>query len=1110
MIRKLFLLSILLCSIVGVTLGQTITVKGKVLDEHNEPIIGATIRSKSDPKKGAQSNLQGMFSLQAKKGEIITISFLGYTTQEIEVAPNMTVSLKPDTELLDEVVVVAYGTAKKQSLVGAQSNVSAKQLENRPVTNISNALAAAAPGVQVTTTSGQPGASASILIRGFGSVNASSAPLYVVDGAIYGGSISDIATSDIASVSILKDASSTALYGSSAGNGVILITTKSGARGKSGKPTLNFTVNIGGNRRGQDRYDTVDAYDYVRTLWRQFYNTQRWELKKDAMQAALQANIKTMNDMRYQPFAGIKTDIGADAQTYKLISDPKNPEKQNLVHDLTLGNKGSFNSVKVPLLGEGTHNLYRGPYLVTPDGTLNPEITGLLWGDDTNWEDELFRTGVRKEYVLNSGYNNDRVTSFLSLSYLGDQGYKKYTSFFRLSSRVNLQYKITNWLKIGTNTSFNQTSSESPKKEDASFSSSPFGFLSNIAPIFPIHRHHDDGSYDLDRDGNKQYDYDPNRTFLGGYNPVYEQQIDKSYAKRDALTSRSFIELKPYDGITFRVNYAYDLISVTSKTRFNNIMGDQPQGVLDISKSRSLTVTFNQLLEYNKTFGKHDVSVLLGHESYDYLSESGISSKEKMFVLGVDEMSNLSKMSEISSSSVSSRTEGYLFRSNYSYNNRYNFSVSYRRDGSSIFAPDMRWGNFWSIGAGWNITNEEFMKRTDSWLNYLKLRFSVGQTGNDNISSYYAYQTLYGIYNNYETPGLVIDAVGNPLLRWEKQTASDLAVEFSIFNRLSGTIELFNKESDDLLFSTPKTISTGISSIDENIGKVRNYGVEMDFKVNLFRSRDFYWDITMNGTIFKNKIVSLPDINKKNGIETAYNKYVEGGSMKDFYLRKVVGIDEENGRTIYVIDAEKYPEKADPESEDGSFVGLDTIGEKSTWTYSSDEAKKEFSGSSIPALYGGFGTNLSWKGIDVNVLFSYQLGGKIYDSGYASLLERNMKGGRTFHKDILNAWKEPGDKSQIPALYDGEWGRNSYASSERFLVTASALMLKNVSLGYNLPVKWIENLQLSNVRVGVAGENLFLLSARKGLNPMGTYSGIVSNGLFGYAKTVTGTVSVTF
>ncbi|SJZ77262.1 SusC/RagA family TonB-linked outer membrane protein [Porphyromonas cangingivalis] len=1084
--KRITLLFAFLVMSMGMALAQSqVEVSGTVISaEDNQPIIGATVRGKTS-KKGDRTNIDGKFKFTVPANEkIIIISFVGMKTREVAVGKNLKIVLQPDATSLDEVVAIAYGTAKKQSLVGAQSNVSAKQLERRPVSNVTNALAAAAPGVQVTTSSGQPGSGAKIMIRGFGSMKEeSSAPLFVVDGAIYNGNISDLPASDIQSLSILKDASSTALYGSSAGNGVVLITTKSGSRATKGKPNFTFTTSVGGSRRGEDRYEIVNAMQHYPLRWQQWFNQYKYEEKRSDEEAAYKANNDVYTDLVYNPYKGISSYVAYDEAQKKWIK----------TNDANIAGAS--------------------PLFVMPDGTLNPEVTGLLWGDDTDWEKELFRTGLRQEYTLSGGLNTEKMKSFMSLSYLGEDGYKKFTHLNRLSARINVSYDVNNWFTVGTNTSVVHTDTESPKTLRGA-ASNPFSFMNFVAPIYPIHQHDENGAYILDGNGNKKEDYSSFRPYSKNFNPVLEQKLDKRYGSRDAITNRTFAELKLYDGLKFRTNLGYDISRYTSKQRYNNVMGDQPQGMLTIENERQSTITLNQLLEYDKTFDKHHINILAGHESYQYLVQALTGRKDQMYLLGMDEMSNLSNMNDITSYTDNYRKEGYFSRISYDYGNLYNASFSFRRDGTSRFAPQSRWGNFWSVGAGWQLSNHEFMSGTRSWLDYFKLRASIGQTGNDAVGTYYAYQTLFSLgSNNNKDLGLRVSNLGNLDLRWEKQTAFDLAFEFGLFNRLTGTIELFNKESDDLLFSFSLPISTGVGSIDKNLGKVRNYGLEMDFRLQLLNAKDFSWDLKFNGTVLKNVIVRLPEENRKDGIEKDFHKYMENVSRYEFYLNEYIGVDPIDGKAIYRIDAEKYPEQANPDNK--AFVGMEKEGERATWTKDGRFVKKHFCGNSIPAIYGGIGTEATYKGLEFAILFSYQLGGKAYDRSYQSLMGRSLQNGNAAHIDMLNAWKTPGDKDQMPSKsdiprLDASSTVYDNLSSDRFLISASALMLRNVSLSYNLPEAWVKPLSVSSARVGIVGENLFMLSHRKGLNPMTGFGGVSETSAFGYAKTITANLTINF
>lgn len=1075
--RKLTLFFAFIFWGIGIVLAQT-QVKGSVVDESGEPALGASVLVKGT-LKGTITDANGNFNISAPSNGVLIISYVGYKTQEVRVSPNVKIILAFDSKELDDVVIVAYGTVKKQSLVGAQSSVSSKQLEMRPITNITSALNGVAPGIQVTTAAGQPGSSSSIRIRGFGSINASSDPLYIVDGTIYKGSLSDIPSQDIENIAILKDAAATSLYGSSAGNGVILITTKSGSKAQSGKPSFTFTMNQGFSKKGQSDYEKVGAMDYYPMRWQQWFNEFKYDRKWSDEEAGSYAAYYVYDDLKYNPYSGIKSVYEEDPKT-GVLSITQNPNSANFTF----------------------------PAIVMPNGQLNPEINGLLWGDDLDWEDALFRTGTRSEYNLSGSYNNDKMKSYLSLGYIREDGYRIRTSFERFSGRANLTYDVNKWFNIGTNIAFTRTHSESPKVSSGSYTSNSFLFARGIGPIYPIHMHNEDGTYILDDNGKKMYDHSNGRPYGARFNPVEESYLDLSKIDRDAINTRSFAEIKILPELKFRTNVAYDLNRTMGKIRYNNEMGDQPVGLLEINDYRSTTVTFNQLLDYTKAFGDHNINVLLGHEIFMLDVISSDMSKKGMGFLGIDEMNNLSEPYDQNSSTDKYRKEGYFGRVNYDYRDLYNFSLSYRRDGTSRLHPDHRWGNFWSIGAGWNINNESFAKNL-SWLNLLKLRASIGQTGNDALSSYYAYQTTYGLGNNNNNlAGLRLNSFGNPLLLWETQTSYDLALEFGFLDRISGSFEFFNKESKDLIFPFPLPASTGIGSMDKNLGKVRNYGLEMNFDINLLHLKDWNWNLKFNGTILKNNIVRLPDENRQDGIELDYHKYMEGKSVYDYYLKEWIGVDPDDGLAMYRIDNEKYPDKADPNSP--NFAGVGKDGEKATWTKNGDIAKKHYCGTSIPDLYGGFGTDLNWKSLEFSVYFSYQLGGKTYDGAYAGLMGRRLKSGSAMHVDMYNAWKTPGQITDVPRLDSGASGMYDAMGSDRFLISSNALMLKSISLGYQLPKEWVNKLKLSGIRISVAGENLFLWSKRKGLNPMKNYDGISGSAFYDYSKTLTSSISISF
>ena len=625
-------------------------------------------------------------------------------------------------------------------------------------------------------------------------------------------------------------------------------------------------------------------------------------------------------------------------------------------------------------------------------------------------------------------------------------------------------------------------------------------FAQHVAPIYPIHRHDLlTGKYLKDQAGNLIYDHDEERPFSPKFNPIELAYLDLSEIDRDALVTRSFVDLKPFEGLKLTLNVNYDLRNIRGKTRFAKGTGDQAKGMLTYSSDRVTNLTVNQLANYSKSLGNHEIDVLLGHESSSYRNSSLSGSKSGLMLIPIDELAHYQKVEDFTSYTTNYNKESYFGRLNYSYDKRYNVSVSFRRDGSSRFARQNRWGNFWSVGAGWNISSESFMS-TLTWIDELKLRGSHGETGNDLLSNYFPYQTLYSINNNLEEAGLRTANLGNVDLTWETQVSSDIALEFGLFHRLRGSIELFNKESKGLLFDYPLPTSSGVASIDRNIGKIRNRGVELDLSLRLLSLTDFSWSVRANATWLSNKLLRLPDLNRKDGILVdGVRKYLEGHSIYDYFINEYLGVDPADGKAMYRLDKERFPDEP----------GLEASGERASYTKNGEKARKHFKGSSIPDVYGGFSTDFTYKNFTLGVNFAYQLGGYAYDGVYQSLMSRDLQGGTAMHPDLRRAWRKPGQVTDVPRL-DASSREYATLTSDRFLISASALSLKSVSLSYTFPKALCSKLHISGLNLAIAGENLYLFSKRRGLNPFNSYSGISSTPGYDVARTLTTTLNVSF
>lgn len=1054
--RLTFLLSLLVLS-VGLVSAQVSKVTGVVVSaEDGEPVIGASVLVVGT-NLGTITDIDGKYEIANVPADAkhLRISYVGMETQQVSIKPGMIrTELRSDTEVIDEVVVVAYGTAKKSSFTGSASVVGAKNIEKRAITNATSALEGNTSGVQVTSALGQPGESASVRIRGFGSVNASNAPLYVVDGAVYNGDISNINPSDIESMTVLKDAASTSLYGSSAGNGVILITTKKGSN-TSGGTGITLNISQGWSSRAYDDYARVGVYDYYPLQWQMLKNS-RISSGDTAEEAALYASENIIDELKYNPFVGV-----ADTE------------------------------------------------IVGTDGRLNPAANALKWGDDLDWEDAAYSTGYRQEYNVSYNSSNEKSDSYASVGYLKDNGYMLKTDFERYSGRVNYNVYPVKWFKSGVNLGLVRTNSNysTSTSDNSSGYSNLSRFIRTMAPIYPVHKHDlETGEY-LDAENNSTtdpsqytYDYEGARISSNGRDAIAETLWNEREISNMNTTARVYATIMPIEGLSLTVNYALENTDLRRKVYENPLVGDGTSGPgrLNLLTTRTLTQTFNQLINYNKSFGNHTFDILLGHENYEYKYEYEYAMKIGEVISGIYDFENFTSINELSSYTNRYRKEGYFGRLNYDYADKYYASISYRHDGSSRFSKDNRWGNFWSFGASWRISEEDFMKDI-SWLSNLKLRASYGQTGNDAIldadddASYYPYQLLYTLgVNNASEAGIYLSSLVDTNLKWETQVSADVAIEFGLFdNRLTGSLEYFTKQSKDLLFDTSIPLSNGVSSIVQNIGKVKNNGVEFDLNYQLLRRNDWTFSIGVNGTHIKNKVTQLPAGNE-NGIVTGSKKYMVGHSIYEFWLRQWYGVNPENGDGLYYLDTDAYNEADGTLSESVKSTLVTIDGKQLTNSYR--YAKYDYSGSAIPKLYGGFNFNLGYKDFELSAVFSYSLGGKVLDLTYANLMATD-EFGYAMSEDVKKAWQKPGDITDVPRLGANSTHATSIGQSysTRWLTNANYLNLRTVTLSYNLPAKWLHHVMVKNARLSVSAENLFMIKARQGLNPQANYAGVSYN-----------------
>ncbi len=1006
---------------------QDRTITGKIIDgEDSSPLFGVSVRVKGSVN-GTISNAEGNFSLNVKPNDkVLVLSYIGYVTKEVPLTAliKYEVSLVKDSKQLDE-VVIAFGTSTKAELTNSVTKISAKDIEQRPISNLNSAIVGASPGVQTTAGSGQPGEGPDIRIRGFGSITGDNSPLYVLDGAPYEGVISNINPEDIDNISILKDASATALYGSRAANGVIMITTK---RGTSGKNTITAKLTQAFSNRGLPNYETLNAYDYFPIVWEALRNNTLGAKtgSADSLAAAISATNGIISYVGWNPF--------------------------NVAND----------------------------EIILNNGKLNPNAR-LLYPDDLSFGQELQRIGMRTDMSITLSGGSPKTDHFVSVNYLDENGYVKGSDFKRFSGRLRVNATPRDWLKFGLNLFGNYTKSDQAN-ESSGINENPFYVDLILAPIYPVYKHDPvTGAYILDAKGNKMYDPGDYRPLFTGRNVVYETMYNQNQIRRNSFNGVANIEAKFLKDFKFTSNLSFNLGNYRDVAYDNSVMGDAIGAGRTIRiNSTTAYLNFNQLVNWTKTFNRHKITVLAGHENYINYYDYFRGAKRMEGIEGLSVLDNMSTTTALGSYDRSYKTEGYFTKFDYSYRSKYVFSGSFRYDGSSRFHPDYRWGKFWSVSGAYNIDKEKFFKV--KWVDQLKLRGSYGEVGNDRTGTYFSYMSLYTLgYDNGTEPGMIFTQLGNDALRWETNLNADIALEFSTLkNRVGGTIELFRRQSRNLLFDVNMPITSGVLTRDDNLGSMRNQGLEIQLNLVPVRNKNFRWTMDINATTLENKILSLPDsyLNRQNGTK----RYNVGGSMYEYYLDDWAMVNPATGTNLY------WPTSGTAvPSGSRVIINGDTLSSSSTY------ARMYFAGSAIPDWFGSVNNTFTYKNWSLQVMFIYQVGGYTYDNDYQSLMFRGSttttQNGRAMHKDMLNRWQKPGDVTNVNKV---EVGTSYLSQSDRWLMSSDYLNLRTIALTYNFPKKMLSRLGLTNAKAYVNGENLFITSARKGLDPTQTYTGSAS------------------
>lgn len=1049
----MFILSCLFLS-VGLAIAQTTTISGTVVDDTGEAVIGASVVVKGTTV-GTITDVEGKYTVNVPSGgKTFVVTLVGMKTTEVDIAPNLRIVMEPDTELLDEVMVVAYGTANKKAFAGSATSVSAKQIEKKSPTEISKALAGEVAGVQVSNTSGQPGTNATIRIRGFGSVNSSKNPLYVVDGVPFSGDLSSLDPSDIATTTVLKDATATSLYGSRGANGVILITTK---KGNSGADRIDVDLKYGVNVRWIPLYDVItNPEQYMELTWEGLRN--RYVLQGEANPAFLaSANMFSS--------AGIESN-------YNMWNTPG----ANLIDPAT----GKFNS--------GITRKY------TPE----------------KWDDYIFRTGHRTEATIKLSGGSQKTSYFTSFGYLKDEGYYMESDFDRFSVRSNIDYQPKSWLKGNVNLAYSYHEMNSPG-QNANASNNGFEFVNSMPPIFPVFARDAEGNRIKDEViGGYLYDYGMaqgnGRPYSPGINPAGAVKLDQNRDKAHNFTGTMNFVVDFTKDLKFTLTGGAQYLGTNNANLTNPYYGDaKGLGRVEKEQLNLLVYTVTEKFDYQKTFDNvHNFDAFIAHESTDFEVSVMGGQKSKIARPSVAEWSNAVIMGSMSSYTYGYAMESYFGQARYNYDDKYFLHATFRRDGTSRFKGSNKWGNFASVGVAWLLTREDFMASTSDWLNLLKFKASYGAIGNQalvlssGVADYYPIEDLYTVSNLNDGISIRKSYKGQEDLTWERSNQFNTGIEFNINNVFDGEIEYFHKKTTDMLFFKQVAPSLGYSSIPVNEGEMVNQGLEMTFNVKAINTNDIKLDFRLNASHYTNKITEMPldGRNLPKEIEVRSNAFAfsKGRSIYDYFMRDYVGVDPTTGQSKWVVyyDVKDNGEKvaiSNLVDYKASNKNANIVKEETT---DYNEATLDYIGkSAIPKLIGGFGFDLNAYGFDLSASFTYGLGGYGYDNVYATLMGDIAPGQRGWHKDMLDRWQKEGDVTSVPRLTSNT-DKYDTAVSSRFITSNSYLNLSNVRLGYTIPKKVASKLLLNNLNVWVSGDNLFMFTKRKGYTPMTSEAGISS------------------
>ncbi|WP_397447322.1 SusC/RagA family TonB-linked outer membrane protein [Polaribacter sp. R77954] len=1061
------ILTLFLALVVQITFAQQKTVSGTVSDQSG-PLPSVSINIKGTTT-GAQTNFNGEYSIKASSKDILVFRYLGYKVLEKKVGSSTTINVTmiEDSNVLDEIVVTGFGSVSKTSFAGSAKVVQGENISAKSFTNVSQALAGEAAGVNVINTSGQPGSVSTIRIRGFGSVNGSNAPLYIVDDAPFSGSLNDINPYDIESVTILKDASATSLYGARGSNGVIVITTK---RGKSsGGSSLNVSIKSGTNFQGVPRYETISSpEEYIGIAWEGIY--QRGLLSNNG------DNALAIDYANSNLFEGNNADVSDISPIYNMwnTSDSGATGVSELIDPAT--------------------------------GTVRPGITRRYTPED--WEDFAFQPSNRLEANVSLSNSFENSSVYVSLGYIEDVGYASNTDYTRLNARVAGVNKFGD--NITLNTSLNYTQSESNDNGTGSSSSSQFWWIDNLPSIYPLYRR--DAAGDRIDDpiyGGFLYDYglEDGRGFGFATNGVADSQINISRNKNNSVNFNNDLKIDLAEGLIFENNFAYQYF-MNDDIDLNEPFYSPAKGnggLINRTRRETKNYTLRTGFRYKKTFNDFKLNAFVSHVATSYEFNYLEAERTNLVTPFGTDISNGVVNQPVDGYTDTEATESYIANVTTDYAGKYFLNATFNRDASSRFVNN-KWGNFYSVGAAWILSKEDFLSDYN-FIDLLKLKASYGIIGNSGVlngtvARYYPGYNQYSINNLNGNISLAFDYKGNPDLTWESSNQFNIGVEFELGNFIDGSLEYYNISTTDMFFNRDVAQSLGTyASILVNDGEIVNRGVEFDLNFRLIQKDRFKLNFGVNGAMLSNEFKALP-IDPVTGEERKLIinggfAYEVGRSLYDRHIPVYVGVNSDTGAAQW----ERY---FDDVNGDGTYASADDVLITNLTQYTNDNpnsnvvqdvtevygeaADKFIDKTAIPDISGAFRINAEIGDFSISTLFNYQIGGWAYDSAYANLMDNDFAGTNNFSVDIRDRWMAPGDVTDIPRQ-DAGFQVQQNATSTRFLTDASFLALNNVRVGYKLPTKVASKIGAKNLEIFATGDNLWLTSKRKGFNPSTSVTG---------------------